>query len=198
MTEVALPPGCRVLEIGVGTGVTLPDYPRDCRVTGVDLSPAMLARARKKVERGGLENVTLLELDAQRLPEYFEPDSFDVVVAAFVLSVVPDPAVVLRGMRHVGTDDCRYIIINHLQSPHRPVRVLEKLVTPLTRRLGWRLDFELSEPLAAAGLEITRTRRMRRGDLWRIVDARKAPSEPVDGGSTDADRASAIAAPASP
>lgn len=173
MADVPLTPDVRVLEVGVGTGATLTEYPPGCQVTGIDISEVMLAKARRKVEREGLHNIALVHGDAQRLPELFPAGHFDVVVAAFVLSVVPDPAAVLRGMEQVGADRCRFIIINHLRGRGRALRGMQRLVSPLARRLGWRTDLELLAPLEAAGLQVDRSWRVSRADLWQIVHASK-------------------------
>jgi len=173
LSGLRLRPGARVLEVGCGTGLALPLYPRDVRVTGVDLSSRMLALAQRRVRRARLDNVTLRQLDAQRLPEQFAPGSFDCVVAAFVLSVVPDPLAVLRGMVHVGTPDCVYVVINHVQSRRRLVNVLERLMCPLTSRIGWKSDFALDGLPEAAGLEPVRVSKLHPADLFSILHLRK-------------------------
>ena len=86
--------GDRVLEVGVGTGINATLYPRDCSVTGIDLSDSMLEKAREKVSRKGINNVRLLEMDAADIK--FADGSFDIVYAPYLISVVPDPLVVAR------------------------------------------------------------------------------------------------------
>jgi len=86
--------GDRVLEVGVGTGINAPLYPRDCTVTGIDLSSSMLERARERIARKDIWNVRLLEMDAAAVK--FADNTFDIVYAPYLISVVPDPVVVAR------------------------------------------------------------------------------------------------------
>jgi len=97
--RMAIQPGDRVLEVGVGTGINAVLYPRDCTVTGIDLSSSMLEKAHERIARKGVQNVRLLEMDAADLK--FADDSFDIVYAPYVISVVPDPVAVTREMHRV-------------------------------------------------------------------------------------------------
>src|SRR6476660_9642540 len=106
--------GDRVLEVGVGTGINVALYPRDCAVTGIDLSSSMLEKARERIARKGVRNVRLLQMDAANLK--FADDSFDIVYAPYVISVVPDPVAVTREMRRVCRPGGRIVILNHFRS----------------------------------------------------------------------------------
>src|SRR5919106_5132726 len=99
LERMGIRPNDRILEVGVGTGINTSMYPRNCHVTGVDLSRPMLEKARERVAREGLRNVRLLEMDAQNLT--FPDDSFDIVYAPYLVSVVPDPVRVAQEMRRV-------------------------------------------------------------------------------------------------
>ena len=100
LETLKLKPGDRVLEVGVGTGLSLPLYPRDVRITGIDVSNEMLERARARVARAGLKNVdALVEMDAEDMT--FPDASFDKVVAMYVVSVVPNPAKLLEELHRV-------------------------------------------------------------------------------------------------
>ena len=114
---MGIKPGDRVLEVGVGTGINAALYPRDCAVTGIDLSSSMLEKARERVARKGIRNVRLLEMDAADLK--FADNSFDIVYAPYLISVVPDPVAVAREMRRVCRPGGRIIILNHFRSPNR-------------------------------------------------------------------------------
>ena len=92
--RMSIAPRSRVLEVGVGTGINATLYPSDCSVTGIDLSSKMLEKARTRLARKGIRNVRLLEMDATNLT--FANDSFDIVYAPYVISVVPDPVAVAR------------------------------------------------------------------------------------------------------
>ena len=103
-----------VLDVGVGTGLSLPLYPRQARVIGVDLSSKMLREAQKRVRDQHLTHVTLLEMNAEHLA--FPDNTFDVVMAAFVISVVPNPVHLVAEMKRVSKPEGQLVIINHFQS----------------------------------------------------------------------------------
>ena len=123
-------PGDRVLEVGVGTGINASLYPRDCSVTGIDLSSPMLEKARERVARKGVRNVRLLQMDAANLK--FADDTFDIVYAPYVISVVPDPVAVTREMVRVCRPGGRIVILNHFRSKSRVGAWLERMIAPFT------------------------------------------------------------------
>ena len=118
--RLGIKPGDRVLEVGVGTGINMALYPRDCHLTGIDFSASMLDKARERVSRQGIDNVRLMEMDAAAMT--FADDAFDVVYAPYLISVVPDPVQVVREMRRVCRPGGRIIILNHFLSTN-PVLV---------------------------------------------------------------------------
>jgi phosphatidylethanolamine/phosphatidyl-N-methylethanolamine N-methyltransferase len=162
-------PGQRVLDVGVGTGLSLSLYPRHARVTGIDLSNKMLREAQKKVRRERLSQVTLLEMDASRL--CFPDNTFDFVVAAFVISVVPDPVQVIAEMKRVTKPEGQLIIINHFQSQNRLLAQLETWVSPLCTKMGWRSDLALEYLVQHANLQIDQKYSLNKLDLWKVVYA---------------------------
>jgi phosphatidylethanolamine/phosphatidyl-N-methylethanolamine N-methyltransferase len=135
--------GGRILEVGVGTGISLPLYSKTSRVTGVDLSDPMLDKARDRVREGGLSNVEAIQVgDAEAL--VFSDESFDAVVAQYVVSAVPHPTRALDEFARV----CRpggEIIITTRVSAHEGIREkIEKALMPIVSRLGFRTDFPFS------------------------------------------------------
>ena len=118
--RMGIKPSDRILEVGVGTGINAALYPRECAVTGVDYSPVMLEEARKRFARKGVSNVRLLEMDGADLQ--FADDSFDVVYAPYVISVVPDPVSVAIEMHRVCRPGGRIIFLNHFRSPNSGAR----------------------------------------------------------------------------
>ena len=121
----------RVLEIGVGTGLNLPHYPRGTDVTGIDLSPKMLAIARERA--AGLHlNSELREMDAEALD--FPDQSFDSIVYSLCLCTIPDPVRALKEGLRVARPGARMIFFEHVRSNLLPVAVLQELINPLTVR----------------------------------------------------------------
>ena len=127
LERMGIRPNDRILEVGVGTGINTSMYPRNCHVTGVDLSSSMLDKARERVAREGLRNVRLLEMDAQNLT--FVDDSFDIVYAPYLVSVVPDPVQVAREMRRVCKPGGKIIILNHFRSANLVLSRLERAIS---------------------------------------------------------------------
>ncbi len=129
-------PAGRVLELGVGTGISLPLYRRDHRIVGIDLSPEMLARAERRVDRLGLDNVeALIEMDATRLAM---PDaSFDIAAVMFVMTVVPDPARVLAELARVVRPGGKVVLVNHFSAERGPRAVVERWLDLFAASLGW-------------------------------------------------------------
>lgn len=135
-------PGARVLEVGVGTGLALPHYAPGKRITGIDLSAEMLALARRRVSRLGLDQVeALLELDAEAtgLPA----SSFDIAVAMFVASVVPHPLQLLAEMRRLVRPGGYILFVNHFAAENGPRWWAERTMAPASRALGWHPDFKM-------------------------------------------------------
>ena len=131
----------------------------------------MLKKAWKKVRKYGLTTVRLMEMDASRLA--FEDNAFDYVVAAFVISVVPDPVRVISEMKRVAKPDGRIVIINHFQSQNRIVAKVEEWVSPLCTRLGWHSDVDLEDLVARAHLAVDSKYQLNKLDLWKVVYAHK-------------------------
>lgn len=169
VAALGIRPGDRVLEVGTGTALTAPLYPRDCRVTAVDLSASMLRRARARVAREGLPHVRLLAADAARLT--FADASFDCVCAPYVISVVPDPVQALREMRRVCRPGGggRIVILNHFRSANPLLARIETTIAPLTVRLGFRSDLDLPALLDAAGLHATSIEHVNVPRSWTVV-----------------------------
>ena len=162
-------PGQRVLDLGVGTGFSLPLYPQHAQVVGVDLSSKMLHEARKKVLRERLSHVDLMEMDAAHLA--FPDNTFDCVIVAFVISVVPDPLQVLAEIKRVSKPEGHIVIINHFQSQNKMMAQLEKWVSPLCTKIGWRSDLALDYLVQHADLRIDRKYSLNKLDLWKVVYA---------------------------
>jgi phosphatidylethanolamine/phosphatidyl-N-methylethanolamine N-methyltransferase len=169
--RMGIRPGDRVLEVGVGTGINTSLYPPNCHMTGVDLSSSMLEKARERVAREGLRNVRLLEMDAQRLT--FADDSFDIVYAPYLVSVVPDPVQVAREMRRVCRPGGKIIILNHFRSANPVLSRLERAISPFTVHIGFKSDLDLPAFLAQTGLEPVSIEKVNVPKIWSLVTCAK-------------------------
>jgi phosphatidylethanolamine/phosphatidyl-N-methylethanolamine N-methyltransferase len=132
--------GGRILEVGVGTGISLPDYSWTTSLVGIDLSEPMLRKAQERVAEHRLSNVEALAvMDAQHLG--FADDTFDVVVAQYVITAVPDPEATLDEFARVLKPGGEIVLVNHLGAEAGMRRALEQWFAPMARRLGWRPEF---------------------------------------------------------
>ena len=159
--------GDRVLEVGVGTGINGALYPSDCSVTGIDFSSSMLEKAHDRIARKGVRNVRLLEMDAQNMK--FADDSFDIVYAPYVISVVPDPVAVTREMHRVCRPGGKIIILNHFRSKSRLGSWLEKIIAPFTLYLGFKSDLDLPAVLVQANLKPVSIEKVNVPRIWSLV-----------------------------
>jgi phosphatidylethanolamine/phosphatidyl-N-methylethanolamine N-methyltransferase len=145
-------PGARLLEVGVGTGLSLPLCSRGVEFTGIDLSQKMLERARQRVDGLGLKNIHLIKMDATTLE--FPDNSFDRVLAAYFISTVPDPVRVIQEMKRVCRPGGYMVFLNHFQSENAAVRFFERAFSPLFYRLGFKTDLDLWQLVEAAAIEV--------------------------------------------
>jgi phosphatidylethanolamine/phosphatidyl-N-methylethanolamine N-methyltransferase len=132
--------GGRILEVGVGTGISLPDYSSTCRIVGVDLSEPMLRKAQERVVELGLRNVEgLAVMDAERLA--FPDGFFDVVVAQYVITTVPDPEATLDEFARVLKPGGEIVLVSRVGAEAGLRRTFEQWFAPMARKLGWRTEF---------------------------------------------------------
>jgi phosphatidylethanolamine/phosphatidyl-N-methylethanolamine N-methyltransferase len=162
-----LRPGDRVLEVGVGTGISLPLYPKHVRITGIDVSREMLEKARARVASRKLDNVeALLEMDAENMTL---PDaSFDKVVAMYVVSVVAQPARLLEELHRVCKPDGEIYLVNHVRSDNPLIGAVEKGLARFSDKLGFHPDFELRD--VVNGHELVQIERV--ALFWKVMQLR--------------------------
>lgn len=149
--------GGAVLELGVGTGLSLADYDKTVAVTGIDFSAEMLEKARDKVRERGLSQVRALRrMDARQLD--FADESFDTVAAMHVLSVVPEPERVMAEIARVLRPGGEVVIVNHFARESGALAAIERLTAPLHGALGWHSDFAMARVLGQPGLAVAEER----------------------------------------
>jgi len=158
----------KVLEVGVGTGLSLPDYGRHLELVGIDLSPEMLDKAREKVAEEGLDNVTgLYEMDASELT--FQMGSFDTVVAMYVMTVVPDPEKVMRELARVCKVGGEVLLVNHFSQEDGVRGWVERRMAPFADKLGWRPVFDVDRVMVCDNLKLVGRRALRPWGLFTML-----------------------------
>ncbi|WP_419703434.1 class I SAM-dependent methyltransferase [Promicromonospora sp. NFX87] len=160
----------RVLEVAIGTGLNLPHYPTGVTLTGIELSPAMLANAERRAAELG-RGVDLRTGDAEHLP--FGDESFDTVVCALSLCTIPDPVAAIAEMRRVLVPGGRLLLLDHVGSTWPPVYAAQRLVERLTiRAAGEHLTRRQLPLVQAAGFDVVESERLKAGTVERVF-ARK-------------------------
>lgn len=173
-------PGQSILEVGVGTGLLLPLYPRGCQVVGIDLSEAMLAKARQRVRDLELDNVELSAMDAGAMQ--FPDSSFDIVMAAYVVTAVPDHRKLLAEMIRVCRPGGHLVMLNHLTSNVPVVAAVERMISPLCTYIGFRTDLSLDNVLDGQPLSVELHEKLRPLGLWHLVaccNGKSAAGDPL-------------------
>lgn len=177
VSKLPVSKGDRILEIGVGTGLSLPLYPRSCHVTGIDITDAMLERARTRLERIGRDGVELRRMDARNLQ--FPDASFDAVVAPYLVSVVSDPSRVMKEAARVCRPGGIVAVVNRFRSRAPVLRQIDGWLTPATQWIGFRLDLPIETVLGTPGLRVERIDRVNLLGLWRLIWMRREESPPA-------------------
>jgi phosphatidylethanolamine/phosphatidyl-N-methylethanolamine N-methyltransferase len=168
ISHMNIAPDDHVLDLGIGTGVSLNYYPKDRgQIVGVDLSSGMLREARKKIREQDRNNAVVFQADAMKLP--FADDSFDHVFISHVISVVSDPCRLIQEAQRVSKPSSRIVIVNHFQSTNRFIALVEKWLCPLCTKLGWRSDLALQDLVRQTGVEVDYRYKLESIDLWETV-----------------------------
>lgn len=158
----------RILEVGVGTGLSLAYFRGDARVVGIDVSKEMLAKARRRAKRLRLNCVEgLLEMDAERTS--FETSSFDAVLALYVASVVPSPARFAAELRRVCKPGGAIVIVNHFTSANPVMQWLEKRLARQAKYIGFHADFPLDAFLRVSRFEVREERPSNLFGYWKLI-----------------------------
>ena len=162
----------KVLEVGVGTGLSLPEYKPHLEITGIDLAPEMLERARERVAAENLTNVAgLHEMDAGNLQ--FPDASFDTVVAMYVITVVPDPEKVMRELARVVKPGGEVMLVNHFSQDDGVRGWVERRMAPFADLVGWHSVFNDSRVMVCDDLKLIERRALRPWGLFTMMRFRK-------------------------
>jgi phosphatidylethanolamine/phosphatidyl-N-methylethanolamine N-methyltransferase len=168
----------RVLEVGVGTGLSLPSYKPSLDIVGIDLSPEMLDKARERMAEEALENVSgLYEMDASNLT--FADNSFDTVVAMFVMTVVPEPEKVMRELARTCKPGGEVMLVNHFSTDEGVRGWVERRMAPFGDKIGWRPVFDVDRVMVCPELQLFEKRSLRPWGIFTMMRFRKSMSGPA-------------------
>ncbi len=163
--------GPRVLEVGVGTGLSLNTYPAGTEVTGIDISEPMLKHARQRALEARGSSISIRRMDAQAMS--FGDGVFDHVIAPYVISVVPDPGRVMAEIARVCRPGGTVVVVNHFVHEDRLLRYFERWATPLTRMIGFRLDTRAQTVTQAPELTLRGVDAVNLFGWWKLVVLQK-------------------------
>lgn len=158
----------KVLEVGVGTGLSLPEYKSHLDITGIDLAPEMLQKARERVKAEGLTNVSgLHEMDAGNLQ--FADNSFDTTVAMYVITVVPEPEKVMRELSRVTKPGGQVLLVNHFSQEDGVRGWVERKMAPFADLVGWHSVFETSRVMVCDDLKLVDRKSLRPWGIFTMM-----------------------------
>lgn len=169
VAELNLAPGTEVLEVGVGTGLSLESYPHHIDLTGVDLSESMLAEAEMLIRRNRWSHVRLQQMNAEELT--FPDASFDLVTAFHTISVVSRPEKMMAELVRVCRPGGQILVINHFRSDNPLIARVVDSAGGLTRRLGWRTDLDLDSLVSELPLDLEISPKRNALSLFTILRA---------------------------
>ncbi len=173
VASLDIAPGAKVLEVGVGTGLSLESYPEDVSITGVDLSESMLAEAEQLIDARGWNHVNLIPMNAEELE--FEDSSFDVVTSFHTISVVSRPEAMMREIVRVCKPGGRVLMINHFRSDNPIIARVVDSAGNITKRLGWRTDVELQQLVSELPLRLDDCYKQNPLSLFTVMTATCKP-----------------------
>ena len=166
----------QVLEIGIGTGTSYKYYPEKTTVTGIDISPDMLKKAKCNIEKDNLKNKSVIMMNGEQLK--FSDNTFDKVVGMYVVSVTQNPDLLIREMKRVCKPHGDIYLVNHFSfdTDSSIIKLIEKGLMPVSKYLGWRPYFPFSEFNAYANLNVQSISKVNIFDYWGIIHAVNSPA----------------------
>lgn len=169
LEKIGIQRGDKIIEVGVGTGLSLTLYPESCRVVGIDITRRMLERAKAKKEKLGLGHVDLFEMDGENI--CFGDNSFDHAVLPFVISVVPNLERLMAEVKRVTKNGGKIIIMNHLCAKLSLLSKMEEKLSPFFMKLGWKTGLSVDVLSNHCNLHIEEISRKHKLDPWFIIHA---------------------------
>lgn len=163
-----------ILEVGVGTGLSLPLYPKEAHVTGIDISKEMLEKAANKKQYHALSNVELYNMNASSMT--FADNTFDKVIASHVITVVPDPLRTLNEIKRVCKKDGEIFILNYTGSNNRMISFFEKFISPYRDKMGLGKHIDVDELLRNANLSVECEQRVNFLKMCRLIKCKNSLS----------------------
>jgi phosphatidylethanolamine/phosphatidyl-N-methylethanolamine N-methyltransferase len=167
--KIGIQSGDRIVEVGVGTGLSLALYPESCQVVGIDITRRMLERAKVKKEKLGLNHVDLFEMDGENI--CFDDNSFDHAVLPFVISVVPNLERLMAEIKRVTKNGGKIIIMNHLCLKNSFFSKIEEMLSPFFMKLGWKTGLSVDVLSNHCNLHIEEVARKHKLDPWFVIHA---------------------------
>lgn len=175
IASLDIAPGARVLEVGVGTGLSLSSYPRDVSLVGVDLSESMLSEAKELIAAKGWDHMEVMPMNAEELT--FEDSSFDVVTSFHTISVVANPRAMMREVVRVCKPGGKILLINHFRSDNRWIARVVDSAGNITKHLGWRTDLDLDEIISELPLRLDDCYKPNSLSLFTVMEATCKPDQ---------------------
>lgn len=166
----------KVLEIGIGTGTSYKYYPEQTTVTGIDISPDMLEKAKSNIQKDDLKNKSVIMMNGEQLK--FSDNTFDKVVGMYVVSVTQNPDLLIKEMKRVCKPNGDIYLLNHFSfdTDNAFIKLFEKGLMPVSKYLGWRPYFPFTEFNTYANLNVKSISKVNLFDYWGIIHAINSPA----------------------